>query len=150
MPHHIELVESLRQAGHRLTPQRESVLAVMADSTAHLTAEEIIARVRVRYPYLNKSAVYRCLDLLSELGLVTQTDLGNGHVEYELQQNPHHHHLICRHCRQVVQIDHAVLAALGKRLENDFGFKADLDHFAIFGTCKKCQPRAKSSKRHTH
>lgn len=151
MSNHIELVESLRRAGHRLTPQRESVLAVMVESTRHLTAEEILARVRVRYPYLNKSAVYRSLDLLTALGLVTQTDLGHGRVEYELQQQPHHHHLICRHCQHVVQIDHAVLAALGKRLETDFGFKADLDHFAIFGTCKKCQPRApKTPRRLSH
>lgn len=151
MARHVELVQSLRQAGHRLTPQRESVLAVIAESARHLTAEEIIARVRVRYPYLNKSAVYRSLDLLTEIGLINQTDLGHGHVEYELHQHPHHHHLICRHCQHVMQIDHAVLGALGKKLESDFGFKADLDHFAIFGTCKKCQPRAaKNSKRHSH
>jgi Fur family ferric uptake transcriptional regulator len=151
MSRHVELVQSLRQAGHRLTPQRESVLAVIAESTRHLTAEEIIARVRSRYPYLNKSAVYRSLDLLTEIGLINQTDLGHGRVEYELHQHPHHHHLVCRHCHHVLQIDHAVLAALGKKLESDFGFKADLDHFAIFGTCKKCQPRAaKLAKRHAH
>jgi Fur family ferric uptake transcriptional regulator len=142
MSRHVELVASLRQAGHRLTPQRESVLAVIVESERHLTAEEIIARVRRRYPYLNKSAVYRSLDLLTQLGLVTQTDLGHGHVEYELHSHPHHHHLICRHCKHIQQIDHAVFAALGKKLETHFGFKADLDHFAIFGTCKKCQPRA--------
>ncbi len=142
MSRHIELVASLRAAGHRLTPQRESVLAVIAESARHLTAEEIIARVRARYPYLNKSAVYRNLDLLTQLGLVHQTDLGRGHIEYELHQDPHHHHLVCRQCRRVLQIDHAALAALGKKLERDFGFQADLDHFAIFGTCKKCQTRA--------
>ncbi len=151
MARHPELVQTLREAGHRLTPQRESVLAVIAESESHLTAEEIIARVRVRYPYLNKSAVYRSLDLLTELGLVTQTDLGHGHVEYELHHHPHHHHLVCNHCKQVRQIDHAAFAALSKKLEREFGFKADLDHFAIFGTCKKCQPRAaKLSKRHSH
>jgi len=146
MTRHVELVQSLRQAGHRLTPQRESVLAVVAASDGHLTAEEIIARVRQRYPYLNKSAVYRSLDLLTRLGLVTQTDLGHGHVEYELRSHPHHHHLICRRCKHVQQIDHAMFAQLGKKLESDFGFQADLDHFAIFGTCKKCQPRAAKSR----
>jgi Fur family transcriptional regulator, ferric uptake regulator len=151
MPRHVELVESLRQSGHRLTPQRESVLAVIAASDHHLTAEEIIEQVRERYPYLNKSAVYRSLDLLTELGLVTQIDLGHGHAEYELHNHPHHHHLVCRHCKHVQQIDHKVFTAMGKKLERDFGFQADLDHFAIFGTCKKCQPRAaKVSKRRAH
>lgn len=151
MTRHVELVQALRRSGHRLTPQRESVLTVMAENAQHLTAEEILARVRARYPYLNKSAVYRALALLTELGLVNQTDLGRGRIEYELHRHPHHHHLICRRCQQMTQIDHALLATLGEKLARDFGFQADLDHFAIFGTCKKCQTRAsKHSKRHSH
>lgn len=148
MAQHLELVQSLRESGHRLTPQRESVLAVIAASGGHLTAEEILARVRKRYPYLNKSAVYRSLELLTELSLVNPTDLGHGRIEYELHRHPHHHHLICRHCKHVQQIDHTALQTLQRKLERDFGFHADLDHFAIFGTCRKCQPRAlKPNKR---
>lgn len=146
MTRHLEMVQSLRQAGHRLTPQRESVLAVIAASSGHVTADEIIARVRERYPYLNKSAVYRSLELLTALGLVTQTDLGKGRIEYELHQHPHHHHLICRHCKHIQQIDHSAFTALYRKLETNFGFQADLDHFAIFGTCKKCQPRVKKKQ----
>lgn len=151
MAQHFELVQSLRQTGHRLTPQRESVLTVVAESDGHLTAEEILARVRERYPYLNKSAVYRSLDLLAELSLVTQTDLGHGRVEYELHRHPHHHHLICRHCKAVQQIEHSAFEPLHRKLKNDFGFEADLDHFAIFGTCSKCRThRAKGAKQHSH
>lgn len=139
MSHHTEMVESLRASGHRLTPQRESVLAVIGESQAHLTAEEILRRVRTRYPYLNKSAVYRSLDLLTEIGLVTQTDLGQGRVEYELHQHPHHHHLVCRNCGAVSQVDHENFRPLGRRLKHKYGFRADLDHFAVFGTCRKCQ-----------
>ncbi len=149
MAQHLELVQSIRQAGHRLTPQRASVLAVIAESECHLTAEEILARVRERYPYLNKSAVYRSLELLTELGLIHQTDLGHGRVEYELHRHPHHHHLVCRRCKHIQQIDHAVLQRLQKKLANEFGFHADLDHFAIFGTCRKCQTRAKRTA-HAH
>jgi Fur family ferric uptake transcriptional regulator len=149
--HHLELVQSLRQSGHRLTPQRESVLAVICDNEGHLTAEEILADVRKRYPYLNKSAVYRSLDLLSDLGLITQTDLGHGRVEYELHRHPHHHHLVCRRCKREEQIEHKVFNELQQHLEKEFGFKPDLDHFAIFGTCRKCQARAaKINKQHSH
>jgi Fur family transcriptional regulator, ferric uptake regulator len=139
MSHHTEMVETLRASGHRLTPQRESVLAVIADCQAHLTAEEILRRVRTRYPYLNKSAVYRSLDLLTQIGLVTQTDLGQGRVQYELHEHPHHHHLICRNCGTVSRVDHDSFQPLGKRLMQKYGFQADLDHFAVFGTCRKCQ-----------
>lgn len=139
MSHHAAMLQSLRAAGHRLTPQRESVLAAIADSESHLTADQVMARVRERYPYVNKSAIYRSLELLVELGFVTQTDLGRGRVEYELHQHPHHHHLICRNCQRTDQINHIAFAALAKKLESEYGFKPDLDHFAIFGTCRRCQ-----------
>ncbi len=139
MPDQTKMLDTLRAAGYRLTPQRESVLAVIADSKAHLNAEEILQRVRTRYPYLGKSAVYRSLDLLTQLGLVTQTDLGQGRVEYELHQHPHHHHLVCRDCGTIMQVDHTGFHALEKRLLEKYGFEADLDHFAIFGHCRKCR-----------
>lgn len=150
MTQHIELINSIRATGHRLTPQRESVLSVIVENQGHLTAEEILARVRERYPFLNKSAVYRNLDLLTELGLITVIDVGHGHVEYELQQHPQHHHLICRHCKSVQQIDHAAFHALERKLENEFEFQADLDHFAIFGTCGKCSKKKNKEKQHAH
>ncbi len=139
MPDHMKMLETLRAAGYRLTPQRESVLAVIADSEAHLNAEEILQRVRTRYPYLNRSAVYRSLDLLTQLGLVTQTDLGQGRVEYELHQHPHHHHLVCRDCGAITRVDHTYFHSLEKRLLEKYGFEAELDHFAIFGHCQKCR-----------
>ncbi len=103
-----------------------------------MTAEEILTRVRARYPYLGKSVVYRTLDLLSDLGMVTRTDLGQGHIEYELHEHPHHHHLICRGCGSVVRVDNSSFDSLGKRLKDRYGFHADLDHFAIFGRCANC------------
>ena len=143
--HHTQFLEQLRVTGHRLTPQREMILAVICEIDGHLTAEQILCRVRKRYPYLNKSAVYRTLDLLSRLNLVNPTDFGQGCVQYEVHQHPHHHHLLCRNCHQMVEVDEHVFAPLEKALRNDYGFSADLDHFAIFGLCSKCQ-KAESKK----
>ncbi|MGE5140262.1 MAG: Fur family transcriptional regulator [Rudaea sp.] len=134
-----ELVQELRAAGYRLTPQRLGVLTALASSAGHMTAEEILARVRSSNPYLNKSAVYRSLDLLTHLGLVTQTDLGQGCIEYELHRHPHHHHLICRECGSRTQVEHALLRPLERTLMETHGFAAELDHFAIYGFCKKCR-----------
>ncbi len=149
MSSHTELLAHLRNAGYRLTPQRESVLAVIAESDEHLTAEQVIERVRLRYPYLNKSAVYRALDLLTEIDLVTQTDCGQGHVEYELHAHPHHHHLICRGCGEMVQVDDRCFRGLQKGLRENYGFEAELAHFAVFGRCKDCQGTGNArSKKH--
>jgi Fur family ferric uptake transcriptional regulator len=133
------MIETLRASGHRLTPQRESVLEVICDTPEHLTADEILKQVRKRYPYLNKSAVYRSLDLLVELGFVTQTDLGQGCTQYQLHRHPHHHHLVCRKCGGVLQVAHTCFQPLEKRLRQKYGFQADLDHFAVFGLCRGCQ-----------
>jgi Fur family ferric uptake transcriptional regulator len=136
---HTLLLDDLRHKGHRLTPQREMVLSVICESQGHVSADEILKRVRKRYPYLNKSAVYRTLDLLTRINLVHPTDFGQGCVEYEIHQHPHHHHLLCRNCRKMIEADESIFASLEKTLRQDYGFVADLDHFAIFGLCRKCQ-----------
>ncbi len=141
---HTEFVGQLREKGHRLTPQREMILSVICESEAHLSADEILKRVRKRYPYINKSAVYRTLDLLARLNFVNPTDFGQGRVEYEVHQHPHHHHLLCRNCHQMVEVDERLFIPLEKALRRDYGFYADLDHFAIFGLCRKCQKSAAS------
>ncbi len=133
------LLDDLRQKGHRLTPQREMVLSVICESQGHVSADEILKRARKRYPYINKSAVYRTLDLLTRINLVHPTDLGQGCIEYEIHRHPHHHHLLCRKCHKMVEVDESVFGSLEKTLRDDYGFFADLDHFAIFGLCRKCQ-----------
>src|SRR5450756_157493 len=123
--HHTAIMQHLREQGHRLTPQREMILAVICEKDCHLTADEILQRVRKRHPYINKSAVYRTLDLLARLNLVNPTDFGQGRVEYELHQHPHHHHLLCRNCHQMVQVNERTFAPLERALRTEYGFTAD-------------------------
>jgi Fur family ferric uptake transcriptional regulator len=143
---HAEYLTRLREQGHRLTPQREMVLAVVCETAGHISADDVLKSVRKRYPYLNKSAVYRTLDLLTRLGFVNPTDMGQGRVEYEMHRHPHHHHLVCRHCGTRIEVDERVFAPLEKKLHAEYGFSADLDHFAIFGLCRKCQKTSASAK----
>lgn len=146
MKHHATLLDDLRQAGHRLTPQREMILAVICETGGHLAADDILKRVRKRYTYINKSAVYRTLDLLTRLNLVNQTDFGQGRVEYEIHQHPHHHHLLCRLCGKMTAADERIFVSLEKTLRAEYGFLADLDHFAIWGLCPKCQKSVNSKQ----
>ena len=140
MSHRTELLDALRKTGYRLTPQREIVLAVMAESTGHLTADAIVLRVHERYPYLHKSAVYRSLDLLAQLNLINHTNV-EGRVEYELHRHPHHHHLVCRKCGARMEADDRIFDSLERTLRTNYGFQADLEHWAIVGLCRGCQPK---------
>jgi Fur family ferric uptake transcriptional regulator len=115
------------------------ILDIIYDSQGHISAEEIHQRVLQQYPFVDISTVYRTLNLLKKLRLITETDLGGGSVRYELLERGRHHHLVCRQCGTNLPLEHSLLAPLGKRLLREYGFAADLDHFAIFGLCAKCQ-----------
>ena len=139
MSHHHRVVEALQEIGYRLTPQRMMILEAIADSDGHTSAEEILAQVRRRYPHVNISTVYRTLELLKSLGLVTETDMGGGRFRYHPADKGHHHHLICEQCNSVIDIEESVFSQLKRALVKDYNFKANLNHLAIFGRCDKCR-----------
>jgi Fur family ferric uptake transcriptional regulator len=152
MSGHSTAAESLRDEGYRLTPQRMMILKIIYDSQGHISAEEIHQRVRQQYPFVDISTVYRTLNLLKKLRLITETDLGGGSVRYECLEHGRHHHLVCRQCGASFPLEHSLLAPLEKRLLREYGFAADLDHFAIFGLCPKCraQPAERTRKHGPH
>lgn len=133
------LYDVLKEAGHRLTPQRTLILSVIVERGGHLSAEEIYEYARKDYPFLNLSTVYRTLDVLKEVGVVVETDLGGGRRRFELIGAEQHHHLICEQCGRAIQVDGAVLEPLRGRLVAEYGFEPRLDHFAIFGVCHECR-----------
>ena len=138
------LQEALRRSGQRLTPQRMMVLSALAEQESHVTAETILELVRPEYPYINLSTIYRTLDLLVELSLVAETDLGGGVRQFELLGARPHHHLICQRCGGTIEIGDETLQPLRERLQTHYGFEARMDHFAIFGVCRQCLEREPS------
>ena len=132
-------VELLRETGHKMTPQRMMILTSLRHASGHLTAAEIFERVKEKYPYVDISTVYRTLTVLKDLHLIAETDMGVGDATFEWVAAERHHHLICRQCNGVTQLDHHYLAEVGARIEHDLRFRADLDHFAIFGLCATCR-----------
>ena len=129
----------LSRLGYRLTPQRIMILSAIEDSDDHISAEEIYAQIVAKYPNVNISTVYRTLELLKRLGLVTETDLGGGRVRYHPAEKGHHHHLVCRECGAIIDLDEALLAPLKGALLREYKFSADLRHLAIFGRCINCR-----------
>jgi Fur family ferric uptake transcriptional regulator len=133
-----DLITKLSEQGYRLTPQRMLVLAAIAGSDHHISAEEIYAQVVAKYSHVNISTIYRTLDLLKRLGLVTETDLGGGRVRYHPVDKGHHHHLVCQECGAIIDLDESVFSSLKGRLLQEYKFSADLRHLAIFGRCANC------------
>ena len=134
-----EIVKKLSEHGYRLTPQRMMILSAIENSDGHISAEEIYAQVAARYPQVNISTVYRTLELLKRLGLVTETDLGDGRVRYHPLGKGHHHHLVCTECGAIIDLDETVLSDVKSTLLREYKFSADLRHMAIFGCCANCR-----------
>lgn len=135
---HNPIIDQLREKGLRMTPQRMMIIAVVEGSNNHISAEEIYAQVIEKYPDVNISTVYRTLDTLEELKLVTKTDFGDGRVRYHPAHKGHHHHLVCRECGKIIDLDEKSLAGLEEYLLQNYNFIADIRHLGIPGTCVKC------------
>jgi len=133
-----DLAGRLSKQGYRLTPQRIMILSAIENSNNHISAEEIYAQIVAKYPNVNISTVYRTLELLKRLGLVTETDLGEGRVRYHPAEKGHHHHLVCRECGAIIDLDESLLAPLKSALLQEYKFVADLRHLAILGRCVNC------------
>ncbi len=131
----------LRKNGHRLTPQRMLVIEALHNADRHISAEEIYRRLHRRYPYANISTVYRTLELLKELNLVTEADFGEGRVRYHVAEKGHHHHLICRSCGKIMNLEESLLHPLEDTLLQKYDFDADLRHLAISGKCSDCRKK---------
>lgn len=131
-------VERLRRLGIRVTPQRLLVLEALTQG-GHRTADEVQQWVATRYPGMNLATVYRTLDMLTEVGLVAQTDLGGGAASYELVGDSPHHHLICVTCGQMTEIGDETIGDLRTRLLATHGFQMRSRHLAIFGLCHVCR-----------
>jgi Fur family transcriptional regulator, ferric uptake regulator len=132
-------IRQLRERGFRLTPQREMILSVLHDIDGLATADEIYGRVHSISSSVDISTVYRTLDLLQGLDLVSCVDAGDDQRRYELLgvHGPHLH-LVCQGCGQVIAADLEVAQAFAERLNVEYGFQAALDHLSIPGLCPTC------------
>lgn len=127
----------LRAKGYRLTPQRQLVLEAVAE-LGHATPEEIVTAVRRTAGGVNISTVYRTLELLESLDLVTHTHLDHGAPTYHAATQDDHVHLVCRDCGDVTEVAPETVIDVVERLAREEGFVADVGHLAFFGRCRGC------------
>src|SRR2546426_1194539 len=91
------VIELLKDKGLRMTPQRLAIVAEIMLAQGHINATTVARRVRERVPGVNPSTVYRTLDLLEELGVLSHAHLESG-AEYYRRSEARHVHLICSRC----------------------------------------------------
>jgi Fur family ferric uptake transcriptional regulator len=131
-------LEVLKRKGRRLTPQRLLVLEALGEGGGHVNAEEILARVRKVYPYMDVATVYRTVRLLKDLGLVTEIATPSGTCYELVGENRRHHHLTCRSCGRTWDMSTRFLASIGEEVWKEHGFRPDMAHFTLYGLCQEC------------
>ncbi|HEX5597826.1 MAG TPA: transcriptional repressor [Micromonosporaceae bacterium] len=127
----------LRAHGLRLTAQRQLILQAVHD-LGHATPEQVHAAVRQVAAGVNITTIYRTLELLEQLGLVTHTHLSHGAPTYHPAGEHQHVHLVCRSCGTIDDIEPELLRPLADQLMEQRGFEVDIGHVSFFGVCGNC------------
>ena len=130
----------LKEKGFKLTPQRRLILEFIHANESHLTAEDILRFVSARVSGVDKSTVYRTLDLLEESGCVLKSEL-DGRFIYHHAEDGHHHHLVCSECGKTIDCDEDLFVPVERSLREKHGFQIDFKHVVMSGLCKECRSR---------
>ena len=134
-------IKLLIEHGLQVTPQRVTILRVVSEHP-HITADGVAELVRAEIGAVSRQAVYNALSVLVEKGVLRRIQpLGSPNL-YEARVSDNHHHLICRGCGRVVDVDCAVGSAPCLTLDDDKGYRIDEAEVIYWGRCPKCLDRA--------
>lgn len=139
------MLKGLRDSGLRLTPQRVAVCEILAASRSHPTAYEIYRRLRRRFPTISLATVYKTLDVLVRLGLVSALgDAGDGMVHYDGDTEPHIN-LVCLSCHRVQDLEGVDVRDLYQHVVARSGYVLQGARLVYYGLCPECQRKTKAT-----
>jgi len=141
---YVEAATALRDSGLRVTKQRVAVMSAL-DAAPHSGADAVLARVRDEVGQVSTQAVYDVLNVLTDRELVRRIQPAGSSARYELRVDDNHHHLVCRECGSVQDVDCATGAApcldTGPKTNADApaaGFVVDEAEVTFWGVCSTC------------
>ncbi len=142
------MLNSLKQAGYRLTPQRKAICRLLTESEDHPSAQMLFDQLRKEYDTLSLATVYNTLEALSDLGAVTVLgEIGSSDsVRYDANTLPHVN-LACVHCHRIIDIHSSYVQRLDQEIENNSGFSLLGARMVYYGICPDCQA-AKADREH--
>ncbi len=136
-PPHVESREALRSADLRVTRQRVAVLDAVR-SQPHADTESVLDAVRRALPAVSHQAVYDALATMTRAGLLRRFQPMGSLARYEARADDNHHHVVCRSCGTVADVDCATGATPCLTASADHGFVIDEAEVVYWGTCPTC------------
>ncbi len=131
----------LHERGLRWTPQRRAVVEAISQVDGHVTGAELVADCRAIDPATTPSTVYRTLDVLEEIGLISHSHGLEGRQEFHIRPAVLHGHLACSSCGGSWELLPDEAAPLVDGLRRRRGFEVALDHLTVVGRCDACRER---------
>lgn len=141
------LADLLRRQGVHVTAQRLAVLTAVS-ARPHATADDVANAVRAEIGVISRQAVYDALGLLADKGLIRRIQPAGSPARYEGRTGDNHHHLICRSCGRMVDVDCAVGAAPCLTPADDAGYEIDEAEVIYWGRCPECVARSPAGSAH--
>jgi len=139
----VDVREALRNAGLQVTAQRLAVYQAV-ESTPHGMADDILQVVKNELGVISKQAVYDALNAMAENGIIRRIQPAGSPARYEHRVD-NHHHLACRECDSLIDIDCAIGEAPCLVAEYDHGYIIDEAEVTYWGICPTCQKNAVSN-----
>lgn len=134
-------IGALRAHGERVTDARRAVIELLAGTHEHVSADQVATLLEASRPVVHRATVYRTLDVLAELGIVSHIHSGSGATAYHLAASPEGHehlHAHCRSCGAVIVIPADALADASARVARETGFTIEAQQSMIVGVCASC------------
>jgi Fur family ferric uptake transcriptional regulator len=131
----------LSEAGFRRGGARTAIIALLDEQSCALSAYEIEATLREQGRGVGRASVYRILDQLDGLGLVTKIEVGQGIARYEPNRPgaDHHHHMVCARCGEVIPFADAELEATIEKVAERVTFEVAEHEIVLHGACAECR-----------
>jgi Fe2+ or Zn2+ uptake regulation protein len=139
-----ELSALLRERGLRATSQRVVMHRLLRDRNRHVSAEELLTEAGKQLPAVSLPTVYSTLELFEQLGIVRRVNGGGGTLLWDTRADVHHH-MICRNCGRIEDLETPLDLERARRSAARSGFRPDRAEVVVSGLCANCARRAAHS-----
>jgi len=132
-----EALETLKETGVRITPQRHAILEYLINSMSHPTADEIYKALEGKFPNMSVATVYNNLRVFREVGLVKELTYGDASSRFDFVTTQHYH-VICDSCGKIVDFHYPGLEEVEHLASHVTGFKVNSHRLEVYGVCPTC------------
>ncbi|MCU9614655.1 peroxide-responsive transcriptional repressor PerR [Caldibacillus lycopersici] len=132
-----EALDTLKESGVRITPQRHAILEYLINAMSHPTADEIYKALEGKFPNMSVATVYNNLRVFREVGLVKELTYGDSSSRFDFVTNDHYH-AICEDCGKIVDFAYPGLNEVEQFASHVSGFNVSHHRLEIYGVCPDC------------